>query len=134
MTRPGSLVPYLLVATLDGIAAERGAPKYIRCDNGPELIAAAVADWCRFNTTATVFIEPGSPWQNAWIESFNGKLRDELLNGELFDNLLEARVELEDWRIDYNMNRPHSSLGYLTPNEYADRWHQRQETPTLIAS
>jgi putative transposase len=116
-----------VVATLDAIAAERGAPAYLRFDNGPEFIAAAVADWCRFNTTATVFIEPGSPWQNAWIESFNGKLRDECLNGELFDNLLEARVVLEDWRIDYNMNRPHSSLGMLTPNEYADRWHQRQE-------
>jgi putative transposase len=116
-----------VVATLDAIAAERGAPAYLRFDNGPEFIAMAVADWCRFNTTATVFIEPGSPWQNAWIESFNGKLRDECLNGELFDNLLEARVVIEDWRIDYNMNRPHSSLGYLTPSEYADRWHQRQE-------
>ena len=63
-----------------------------RFDNGPEFVAAAVADWCRFNTTTTVFIEPGSPWQNAWIESFNGRLRDELLNGDLFDNLLEARV------------------------------------------
>ena len=116
-----------VVAILDRIAAERGAPAYLRFDNGPEFIAAAVADWCRFNTTTTVFIEPGSPWQNAWIESFNGKLRDELLNGELFDDLLEARVVIEDWRIDYNMNRPHSSLGYLTPNKYADRWHQNQE-------
>ena len=88
----------------------------MRFDNGPEFIAAAVADWCRFNTTTTVFIEPGSPWQNAWIESFNGRLRDELLNGELFDNLLEARVVIEDWRIDYNMNRPHSSLGEPHPN------------------
>ncbi len=116
-----------VVDTLDRIAAERGAPAYIRCDNGPELIAAAVADWCRFNTTTTVFIEPGSPWQNAWIESFNGRLRDELLNGEQFDNLLEARVVIEDWRIDYNMNRPHSSLGHLTPNEYANRWHQHDQ-------
>jgi len=115
-----------VVATLDRIAAERGAPAYVRFDNGPEFVAAAVADWCRFNTTTTVFIEPGSPWQNAWIESFNGRLRDELLNGELFDNLLEARVVIEDWRIDYNMQRPHSSLANLTPTEYANRWHQRQ--------
>ena len=74
-----------------------------------------------------MFIEPGSPWQNAWIESFNGRLRDELLNSEQFDNLLEARVVIEDWRIDYNMNRPHSSLGHLTPNEYANRWHQHDQ-------
>jgi putative transposase len=116
-----------VVATLDRVAAERGAPAYLRFDHGPEFIAAAVADWCRFNTTMTVFIEPGSPWQNAWIESFNGRLRDELLNGELFDNLLEARVVIEDWRVDYNINRPHSSLGNLTPTEYAHRWHQRHE-------
>jgi putative transposase len=116
-----------VVATLDRIAAERGAPAYLRFDHGPEFIAAAVADWCRFNATTTVFIEPGSPWQNAWIESFNGRLRDELLNGELFDNLLEARVVIEDWRIDYNINRPHSGLANLTPNEFADHWHQRQE-------
>ena len=108
----------------------------MRFDNGPEFIAAAVADWCRFNTTTTVFIEPGSPWQNAWIESFNGKLRDELLNSELFDNLLEARVVIEDWRIDYNKSRPHSSLGMLTPTEFSDRWRQDPgtPTPTLIAS
>jgi putative transposase len=74
-----------------------------------------------------VFIDPGCPWQNAWIESFNGRLRDELLNGELFDSLLEAQVVIEDWRIDYNTRRPHSSLGMLTPDEYADRWHQRQQ-------
>lgn len=116
-----------VVATLDRIAAERGAPAYVRFDNGPEFIAAAVADWCRFNATTTVFIEPGSPWQNAWIESFNGRLRDELLNGELFDNLLEARVVIEDWRIDYNMNRPHSALWNLTPTAYANRWHERQQ-------
>jgi putative transposase len=115
-----------VVATLDRIADERGAPAYLRFDNGPEFIANAVADWCRFNTTTTVFIEPGSPWQNAWIESFNGRLRDELLNGELFDTLLEARVVIEDWRIDYNMNRPHSSLGNLSPTEYTQLWHQRQ--------
>jgi putative transposase len=114
-----------VVAALDRIAAERGAPAYVRFDNGPEFIAGAVADWCRFNATTTVFIEPGSPWQNAWIESFNGRLRDELLNGELFDNLLEARVVIEDWRIDYNMNRPHSALRNLTPIAYAS-WHRQQ--------
>ena len=77
-------------------------PVYVRFDNGPEFVAHAVADWCRFNGTGSVFIDPGSPWQNAWIESFNGRLRDELLNGWQFDSLLEAQVIIEDWRIDYN--------------------------------
>jgi putative transposase len=117
----------LVVATLDAIAAQRGAPAYLRFDHGPEFIAHAVEDWCRFNSSTTVFIDPGCPWQNAWIESFNGRLRDELLNGELFDTLLEAKVVVEDWRIDYNNHRPHSSLGMLTPTEYAKHWHQRQQ-------
>jgi putative transposase len=117
----------MVVATLDRLAAVRGAPMFVRFDNGPEFIAHAVADWCRFNDTGTVFIDPGCPWQNAWIESFNGRLRDELLNGELFENLLEAKVIIEDWRIDYNINRPHSAHGYLTPTAYANRWHQRQQ-------
>jgi putative transposase len=87
-----------------------------------EALANAVADWCRFSGTACVFIDPGSPWQNAWIESFNGRLRDELLNGRQWDSLLEARVIIEDWRIDYNINRPHSAHGDLTPTEFADHW------------
>ena len=120
-----------VVACLERIAAERGAPVYLRFDNGPEFIANAVADWCRFNGAATVFIDPGSPWQNAWIESFNGRLRDEFLNGHRFDSLLEAQVLIEDWRIDYNMNRPHSAHGWLSPNEFARAWtnrHQHQLT------
>lgn len=111
-----------VVATLDAIAAVRGMPKYVRFDNGPEFVAYAVADWCRFNGVDTVFIDPGSPWQNAWIESFNGRLRDELLNGWIFDSLLEARVIIEDWRNDYNTNRPHSAHGELTPAQFAQAW------------
>ena len=111
-----------VVATLDRLAAERGAPAFVRFDNGPEFIAHAVADWCRFNGVATVFIDPGSPWQNAWIESFNGRLRDELLNSWQFDSLLEARVIIEDWRIDYNEHRPHTAHGDLTPTEFARAW------------
>ena len=111
-----------VVATLDRLAAQRGAPAYVRFDNGPEFVAHAVADWCRFNGVATVFIDPGSPWQNAWIESFNGRLRDELLNSWQFDSLLEARVIIEDWRIDYNEHRPHSAHGDLTPAEFARAW------------
>ena len=102
-------------------------PIYLRFDNGPEFIANAVADWCRFNGAGTVFIDPGSPWQNAWIESFNGRLRDEFLNGHRFDSLLEAQVLIEDWRIDYNMNRPHSAHGWLSPNEFARAWTERHQ-------
>jgi putative transposase len=116
-----------VVATLDTLAAKRGAPKYLRFDNGPEFIAAAVADWCRFNGSHTIFIEPGSPWQNAWIESFNSRLRDEFLNGTQFDSLFEAQVLIEDWRVDYNANRPHSALGGLSPSEYAQDWTTRNQ-------
>jgi putative transposase len=116
-----------VVATLDAITATRGAPAFLRFDNGPEFIARAVADWCRFNGVDTVFIDPGSPWQNAWIESYNGRLRDELLNGWHFDNLLEAQVLIEDWRIDYNTHRPHSAHGDLTPTEFAQEWITRNQ-------
>lgn len=116
-----------VVACLERLRAERGAPVYVRFDHGPEFIAYAVADWCRFNGTDTVFIDPGSPWQNAWIESFNGRLRDEFLNGQRFDSLLEAKVLLEDWRIDYNINRPHSAHGWLTPVEFVEAWLHRQQ-------
>ena len=112
-----------VVAVLDRLVIERGGPPvYVRFDNGPEFVAHAVADWCRFNDCGSVFIDPGSPWQNAWIESFNGKLRDELLNAWQFDSLLEARVIIEDWRIDYNWNRPHTAHGDLTPSEFAAKW------------
>jgi putative transposase len=111
-----------VVARLDKVAGERGFPKYLRFDNGPEFVAHAVADWCRFNEAETIFIDPGSPWQNAWIESFNGRLRDEHLNGQLFDSLLEAQVLTEDWRVDYNVNRPHSAHGWKAPAEFAEEW------------
>jgi putative transposase len=116
-----------VVACLEGLAALRGAPAYVRFDNGPEFIAYAMTDWCRFNGTQTVFIDPGSPWQNAWIESFNGRLRDEHLNGQRFDSLLEAKVFTEDWRIDYNVNRPHSAHGWLTPVEFVETWLNQQQ-------
>ena len=116
-----------VVAVLDRLAARRGAPVYVRFDNGPEFVAHAIADWCRFNGTGSLFIDPGSPWQNAWIESFNGRLRDELLNSWRFDSLLEARVITEDWRLDYNTNRPHTAHGQLTPNEFALRWNDTHQ-------
>ena len=112
-----------VVTVLDRLAIERRtAPAFVRFDHGPEFIAHAVADWCRCNHTDSVFIDRGSPWQNAWIESFNGRLRDELLNGRQWDSLLEARVIIEGWRIDYNINRPHTAHGDLSPAEFAAEW------------
>ena len=115
------------VATLERIVAQRGvAPLYLRCDNGPELTAHALRDWCRFAGTGASYIEPGAPWENAYVESFNGRLRDELLAVEQFTTLLEAQVVIEDWRVEYNTQRPHSSLGWLSPAAYAQRWSEQQ--------
>ncbi|MDZ5089071.1 IS3 family transposase [Mycolicibacterium parafortuitum] len=111
-----------VVDVLDRLALVHGAPHYVRFDNGLEFVAHVVADWCRFNSAGSLFIDPGSPWQNAFIESFNGRLRDELLNSWRFDSLLEARVVIEDWRRDYNANRPHTAHGELTPAELALQW------------
>jgi putative transposase len=93
----------------------RGIPDYIRSDNGGELTAKAVRRWLNRLGVTTLFIEPGSPWENGYIESFNGKLRDELLDREIFTTLEEARVLIEQWRREYNQIRPHSSLGYRPP-------------------
>ena len=92
-----------------------GIPEYIRSDNGPEIIAKIVRDWLARLGVKTLFIEPGSPWENGYIESFNGKFRDEFLNRELLDTLLEARVLTARWRQHYNTERPHSALGYRPP-------------------
>ena len=92
-----------------------GIPEHIRSDNGPELTAKALRQWLKDLGVGTLFIEPGSPWENGYIESFNGKLRDELLNREIFTTLWEAKVLIESWRKEYNEVRPHSSLGYLPP-------------------
>ena len=114
-------------ATLDRIVAGRGtAPRYIRCDNGPELTANALRDWCRFSGTGSSYIEPGAPWENPYVESFNGRLRDEFLAVEQFDSLLEAQVLIEDWRIEYNTTRLHSSLGWLAPAAYAEQRRAEQ--------
>ena len=107
------------VAVLERLVAERGSPTHIRCDNGTELTSRALKDWCRFSHTEIAYIEPGSPWQNPYVESFNGKVRDEILNVEEFSCLAEARVVIEDYREDYNHRRPHSSLGMRTPAAFA---------------
>jgi transposase InsO family protein len=97
------------------LIVQKGVPDHIRSDNGPEFTAKAVREWLGRIGVRTLFIEPGSPWENGYIESFNGKLRDELLNGEIFTTLLEAKVLIENWRREYNHIRPHSSLGYRPP-------------------
>ena len=107
------------VAVLERLATERGAPANLRADNGPELTAAVLREWCRLEKTDTAYIDPGSPWQNPYVESFNARMRDELLNVEVFTCLEEARVLAADWRADYNANHPHSALGMMSPERFA---------------
>lgn len=118
------------VATLERLVAGRGrAPEHIRCDNGPELIAHTLRDWCRRSGTATAYIEPGSPWQNPFIESFNGRARDEVLDIELFDTLAEAKVIFADWITTYNTEHPHSALDMMPPAKFAARWRVENRAP-----
>ena len=114
-----SLTASDVVETLRQRIAERGAPKYLRSDNGPEFIAQAVRKWLAEAKVGTLYIEPGSPWENAYVESFNSRLRDELLNREEFASMAEAKVLAKDYRRQYNDERPHSSLKYQTPSAYA---------------
>ena len=104
-----------VIYELSELFIERGVPDHLRSDNGSEFTAALICGWLQRLGVKTLFIEPGSPWENGYIESFNGKLRDELLNGEIFDTILEARVITERWRKKYNTIRPHSSLAYRPP-------------------
>jgi len=106
-----------VICTLADLFSERGAPMYLRSDNGPEFIEKALKEWLVRNGTDTIHIEPGKPWQNGFIESFNSKVRDEFLNMEVFYTLAEAQVKAEIWRLEYNGIRPHSSLKYQTPEE-----------------
>lgn len=108
-----------VIDTLRRLFIERGEPDYIRSDNGPEFIAEALKEWLAVSRVKPLYIEPGSPWENAYSETFISRLRDELLDRELFTNLKEAQVLLEDYRDHYNHHRPHGSLGYLTPTEFA---------------
>jgi transposase InsO family protein len=104
-----------VLAVLTELFVRRGAPGHIRSDNGSEFTAKAVRNWLGRVNVKTLYIEPGSPWENGYNESFNGKLRDELLNGEIFYTLKEAKVLIEQWRQHYNTVRPHSALGYRPP-------------------
>jgi putative transposase len=105
--------------TLAGLFMQRGEPDYIRSDNGPEFIAKALKKWLAASGVKTLYIEPGAPWENAYSETFISRLRDELLNREVFANVKEAKVLAEDYRDHYNHRRPHGALGYLTPAEFA---------------
>jgi putative transposase len=109
------------------VATRRSAPEHIRCDNGPELTANALRDWCRFSGAGSAYIEPGSPWQNPFVESFGSRVRDELLSVELFSSLTEAQLLIADWREDYNERRPHSALGMAAPARFARAWRERTE-------
>jgi transposase InsO family protein len=100
---------------LSDLFVRRGVPDYLRSDNGPEFTATKVRDWLGRVEVKTLFIEPGSPWENGYVESFHGRLRDELIDREIFDTLLEAKVLIERWRNEYNTVRPHSSLRYRSP-------------------
>ncbi len=104
-----------VLETLTGLFCRYGIPKYIRSDNGAEFTAHKVRKWLEQLAVQTMYIEPGSPWENGYIESFIGKMWDEVLNREVFDTLLEAKVLVERWRREYNNIRPHSSLGYRPP-------------------
>lgn len=110
-----------VITVVEAAFARYGRPRHLRSDNGPEFIAYAIQDWLKAEEVKTIYIKPGSPWENGHIESFHDKLRDECLNRELFGSLLEAQIILEQWRNEYNEERPHSSLGYQTPGEYARR-------------
>lgn len=111
-----------VITVVEAAMEHYGVPRHIRSDNGPEFIAYAIEDWMKANAIGSLYIKPGSPWENGHIESFHDKFRDECLNREVFGSLLEAKVVTEQWRIEYNQQRPHSSLGYQTPEEVAARW------------
>ena len=110
---------------------EHGEPQHLRSDNGSEFIAYAVQDWLKEKEVKTIYIQPGSPWENPSIESFHDKLRDELLNRKIFTSLLEARAVTENWRCEYNDQRPHSSLGYKTPSEFVTNFNNNHARRTL---
>jgi len=114
---------------LGSAIAEHGAPEYLRSDNGSEFIAKEVQRWLAENRIKTIYIDPGSPWQNGFVESFHGRFRDECLNREQFWTLTEARVVIEDYRREYNHFRPHSKLGYASPAHFAS---QRQPSPAPV--
>jgi len=114
-----SLTAGAVVEVVRGVIGERGWPRRIRSDNGPEFIAAGLREWLAGSGARALYVEPGAPWENGYAESFHSRLRDELLNAELFASLAEARLLAAEWKEAYNHERPHSGLGYQTPAEFA---------------
>jgi len=123
-----------VIDVLSDLFILRGIPGHVRSDNGPEFIAKAVRNWINAVGAKTAYIEPGSPWENGYCESFNSKLRDELLNGEIFYTLKEAQIVIESWRHHYNTIRPHSSLGYKPPAPETVLWPAAQPQPAPPAT
>ena len=117
-----------VLAALDRAVTERGVPGNIRSDNGPEFISRVSRQYLQEKGIKTLYIEPGSPWQNPYVESFHNRLRDECLNQEWFLSLAEARVVIENWRDKYNRIHPHSNLGFLSPNMIARYWQKAKQT------
>ncbi len=110
------------------VAVQRGFPQVLRCDNGPELICQAMADWAG-EQTGLHYIPPGAPWRNGYVESFNSRIRDECLNINSFYSLLHAQVIIGDWKQQYNEIRRHSALGYLPPAQYAQQCQHQKNKP-----
>jgi len=123
-----------VIDVLSDLFIVRGVPGHIRSDNGPEFVAQAVRSWITGVGAKTAYIAPGSPWENGFIESFNSKLRDELLNGEIFYSLKEARIIIEAWRRHYNTIRPHSALAYRPPAPEVVLWPAAQPRPAPPAT
>lgn len=127
-----SITSQEVIEVLDYLSLKRGMAEYIRSDNGPEFIAKAVKAWLDKNGARSIYINPGSPWENSYIESFHGKLRDECLNQEIFSSIEQAGIVLENWRQEYNNYRPHSSLGGLSPLEYLLRYQESIKLEALV--
>jgi len=120
-----------VIGFLEVLMLQRGVPENVRSDNGPEFVATAVKQWAGSEGIVMNLITPGSPWENGHVESFHAKFRDGCLNREIFGNLLEAKVVVEDWRRQYNEQRPHSSLGYQTPREFGPQFNSKLRVATL---
>lgn len=129
-----SLPSLRVIRVLEKLIAQRGKPLNIRCDNGPEFISHKMQQWCEQHQISLQYIQPGRPMQNAYIERKNGSIRRELLNAYLFTCLNEVRIMAEEWRIDYNTERPHKALGYLSPINYRKQWEQKLNQGTAALS
>lgn len=122
-----SLPTKRVIRVLERLVAQRGKPYNLRMDNGPEFISHQLEEWCNKRQITLQFIQPGKPMQNAFIERKNGSLRRELLNAYIFTSMDHVREFCEEWRIDYNNERPHKSLGYLPPTVFSEQWYQRSK-------